>query len=294
MFSFESLEQIKMIKMNMKVHPSGISARSNHVSKSNQKMKNKKKFKNNKKNIEQPAGGKLPHFRPATFTKKCKKNKKNKKIIKRKNNKKYKKLKNQKIRGKTKGAILLCFFLLIQSIVPQFESGSNENTKNQKKQKNENTQKKYKTKNTQKNEQNQKTKNVMNVDLLEMHNTLEVHMSTQHSGHYAFSFYDDIYKHTAINKYTDNTGTLIFWDKGHFTKVMSGDYWVKYKMFSLSNKKMNKNQKIKNGNGNISVGHWNAGSKHWHRKREDVELLLAEKNYDLLFVSESNLFSTNS
>ena len=62
--------------------------------------------------------------------------------------------------------------------------------------------------------------------------------------------------------------------------------------FSLSRKKINKKQKIKNGNGTLSIGHWNAGSKHWQRKREDIELLLSEKNYDLLFVSESNLFSS--
>ena len=52
---------------------------------------------------------------------------------------------------------------------------------------------------------------------------------------------------------------------------------------------------MSNGNGklrhSLSIVQWNAGNKHWHRKVEELEAFVLEKNPDLFFVTEANLMS---
>ena len=60
----------------------------------------------------------------------------------------------------------------------------------------------------------------------------------------------------------------------------------------LSHKKRNKRVKCENGNGQnnyLKISHWNIGAKQWHKKIEDIEMFLFEKDPDILIVSEANL-----
>ena len=60
----------------------------------------------------------------------------------------------------------------------------------------------------------------------------------------------------------------------------------------LSNK--DRNARIKSYNGNrmnlINIAHWNAGNSKWETKRIEIEALVLQKQPDLLFVSEANLW----
>ena len=60
-----------------------------------------------------------------------------------------------------------------------------------------------------------------------------------------------------------------------------------------SHSKRNKLVQITNGNGRktISILHWNMGSRNYINKTDEARQLLAEKNPDILIVSEVNLFS---
>ena len=61
-----------------------------------------------------------------------------------------------------------------------------------------------------------------------------------------------------------------------------------------SNKERNRQIKSVNGNGNgmrnmVKIYHWNLGARFWQRKREEIEVLLEEKDPDLLIISEANI-----
>ena len=110
--------KIKMCKMNLKVHPSRIIARSNQTSKSKQKIKKTQKNQKNKKSLDNQLLGSTTTSDQLRPTKKYIKIKNNKKSTKNKTKKKYKKQKSQKIKGITKGVLLLCLCLLSQTILP--------------------------------------------------------------------------------------------------------------------------------------------------------------------------------
>ena len=49
---------------------------------------------------------------------------------------------------------------------------------------------------------------------------------------------------------------------------------------------------MENGNGgytHLKISHWNLGARQWHRKIEDIEALIQDKDPDMLFISEANL-----
>ena len=46
-----------------------------------------------------------------------------------------------------------------------------------------------------------------------------------------------------------------------------------------------------NNNYVLSIIHWNAGSKLWNNKTLELETLTMEKNPDLYFIYEANLWS---
>ena len=63
----------------------------------------------------------------------------------------------------------------------------------------------------------------------------------------------------------------------------------------ISNKIMNKLVKSKNGNRNdrtnLNIIHWNGGARKWENKLEEIESLVREKNPDLCYISEANLWT---
>ena len=62
----------------------------------------------------------------------------------------------------------------------------------------------------------------------------------------------------------------------------------------ISSKMRNKNVKARNGNGRsniIKIIHWNAGGRKWENKLVEVEALLQEKNPEICFISEANLWA---
>ena len=74
----------------------------------------------------------------------------------------------------------------------------------------------------------------------------------------------------------------------HISDTSSVDqpHWTSHK---LQNKKM----KIQNGNieKKISIIHWNIGARLWTNKLDEIELLLSDKQPDLCFISEANLWA---
>ena len=67
------------------------------------------------------------------------------------------------------------------------------------------------------------------------------------------------------------------------------------KTYWLSVKQMNSFKRASNGNignsGILSVIHWNAGSKLWSNKILELETLLSEKNPDICYISEANMWN---
>ena len=61
----------------------------------------------------------------------------------------------------------------------------------------------------------------------------------------------------------------------------------------ISNKLANKRIKSINGNRaqNLRIVHWNLGSRRWENKTDEIEALINEKEVDLCFISEANLWS---
>ena len=62
----------------------------------------------------------------------------------------------------------------------------------------------------------------------------------------------------------------------------------------ISSKLMNRAIKSINGNrtqfSNLNIIHWNGGARKWVNKKPEIECLLAEKNPDVCFLSEANLW----
>ena len=76
-----------------------------------------------------------------------------------------------------------------------------------------------------------------------------------------------------------------------------GDKIVRWKtnMIWQSSKIQNRNVKMYNGNrsqgSNLDILHWNGGSRKWQNKRLEIECLLREKDPDLCYISEANLWT---
>ena len=73
--------------------------------------------------------------------------------------------------------------------------------------------------------------------------------------------------------------------------------WLENEKWGTSGKYRNKMKKITNGNGGsnyLKKIHWNIGARQWHRKIEEIEALISEKDPDFLFVSEANIMEETS
>ena len=80
-----------------------------------------------------------------------------------------------------------------------------------------------------------------------------------------------------------------------FNRAGTSESRIKNKLIWLSNKQMNKKIKSTNGNRNsnsiLKIIHWNGGARLWNNKIEEIEALLVEKQPDLCYISESNLWN---
>ena len=76
-------------------------------------------------------------------------------------------------------------------------------------------------------------------------------------------------------------------DVNKFMRWNTNRRWISSKIMNRRIKSINGNRTV---NSNLSILHWNGGSRKWQNKRLDIELLLREKNPDMLYVSEANLW----
>ena len=64
----------------------------------------------------------------------------------------------------------------------------------------------------------------------------------------------------------------------------------------MSNKVRNRRIKMQNGNRDsrnlLKIYHWNMGSSLWVNKKVEIDALILEKNPDLFFISEYNLYDS--
>ena len=69
--------------------------------------------------------------------------------------------------------------------------------------------------------------------------------------------------------------------------------WVNIHPVRTAGKLLNRKIRSINGNRNdiLKIVHWNVGARLWPNKRLEIELLLAEKKPDMLFITEANLWN---
>ena len=83
------------------------------------------------------------------------------------------------------------------------------------------------------------------------------------------------------------------WENSNYKNFGLLDGW-KERIKLTSRKITNRLRRAYNGNrgarNSVQIAHWNLGSCKWERKKTEIEALLLEKDPDIIFISEANLY----